>query len=253
MDINEFIKFKKLVKKVTNSNSSPDLLFKEIFEQRLLEIFAIGDFYSFIFDIDKLQLDFIDEKVKTILGYNKEFSIELLIGIIHPDDLTFFFNCENAVVHFFNKLPSNKVLKYKVRYDFRIRKVDGTYIRILHQSLPIQVNELGGLMKTMVIHTDISHIKKGNKSVLSFIGLDGEPSYMDFKVENKFKPSKAILSSREKDILLLLIEGNNSIQVSEKLYISKFTVDRHRNNMLAKTNTHNISALITKSINEGWI
>ncbi|ALJ01435.1 hypothetical protein DC20_13055 [Rufibacter tibetensis] len=172
---------------------------------------------------------------------------------IHPDDLPWFLNFENAVTEFFLKLPPGKSMKYKVRYDYRIKKANGQYIRILQQVVTIQADEAGGVLRTLGVHTDISHLKKEGKPVLSFIGLDGEPSYIDVNAKVVFSPQKEVLSKREKEILSLLISGNHSLEISDKLYISQHTVNTHRRNILAKTGVASTSELVARAVREGWL
>jgi two-component system, NarL family, nitrate/nitrite response regulator NarL len=52
------------------------------------------------------------------------------------------------------------------------------------------------------------------------------------------------LTRREKEILQLLAKGLTSNEIAEKLFLSTFTVDTHRRNMLQKFNVHNTQALI---------
>ena len=52
------------------------------------------------------------------------------------------------------------------------------------------------------------------------------------------------LTRREKEILQLLAKGMTSSEIAEKLFLSTFTVDTHRRNMLQKFNVHNTQALI---------
>ncbi len=53
-------------------------------------------------------------------------------------------------------------------------------------------------------------------------------------------------SNREKEILELLITGQTSQQIAEALFISKYTVDKHRGNMLRKTGAKNTAEMIMK-------
>jgi DNA-binding NarL/FixJ family response regulator len=52
------------------------------------------------------------------------------------------------------------------------------------------------------------------------------------------------LTRREKEILQLLSKGLTSQEIADKLFLSSFTVDTHRKNMLQKFNVHNTQALI---------
>ena len=52
------------------------------------------------------------------------------------------------------------------------------------------------------------------------------------------------LTRREKEILQLLAKGLTSHEIATQLFLSTFTVDTHRRNMLQKFNVHNTQALI---------
>lgn len=52
------------------------------------------------------------------------------------------------------------------------------------------------------------------------------------------------LTRREKEILQLLAEGFTSHDIAGKLFLSTYTIDTHRKNMLQKFNVHNTQALL---------
>lgn len=52
------------------------------------------------------------------------------------------------------------------------------------------------------------------------------------------------LTRREKEILQLLYEGMTSHEIAAKLFLSYYTVDTHRKNMLQKFNVHNTQSLL---------
>lgn len=64
--------------------------------------------------------------------------------------------------------------------------------------------------------------------------------------ENESK--SANLSKREKEILLKICEGLSNQEIAEALFISKRTVDKHRANLLEKTNSKNTASLILFAI-----
>lgn len=53
-----------------------------------------------------------------------------------------------------------------------------------------------------------------------------------------------VLTRREKEILQLLSEGMTSHEIAGKLFLSNYTVDTHRKNMLQKFNVHNTQSLM---------
>jgi DNA-binding CsgD family transcriptional regulator len=160
---------------------------------------------------------------------------------------------ENYAINFFSTLPAEKLMKYKVRYDFRFKAKNGNYVSVLHQSAAIEHDDRGFVTRILCVETDISYLKKESKPLLSIIGMDGEPSYIDIDVENFGMESNDVLTRREKQVLLLLIEGKLSKEIASFLNISKQTVDNHRKNMLRKNNVANTSELVAKAIRQGLV
>ena len=241
-------------KKAAGSTTPEQLRFELDLYKKLLSFFHVGDYYYIIFNIPILDLEFTSKEIEMVLGYQpSEFNMRKLLDIIHLDDRPYFLNFENKAAQFLAMLPIEKLMKYKIRYDYRIQKKNGEQIRILQQSTAIEHDENGGLIRTLGVHTDITHLKPEGKPVLSFIGLDGEPSYINVDVEKVFSVSKEFLSKREKQVLTLLIEGKLSKEISEILHISKQTVDTHRKNMVSKNNLSNTAELISNAIKKGWL
>jgi DNA-binding NarL/FixJ family response regulator len=77
-------------------------------------------------------------------------------------------------------------------------------------------------------YTNKNHIKENN-----------EYTAIDELVANKFR-----LSKQEKEIIKLIIEGENSKNIAQKLFISKTTVDTHRKNINRKLKITNSISLI---------
>jgi DNA-binding NarL/FixJ family response regulator len=69
------------------------------------------------------------------------------------------------------------------------------------------------------------------------------------KIKHREHESKsANLSKREKEILVKICEGLSNQEIAETLFISKRTVDKHRANLLGKTNSKNTASLILFAI-----
>ncbi len=61
------------------------------------------------------------------------------------------------------------------------------------------------------------------------------------------------LSQRENEILQLMAEGYNSREMADKLFISEFTVQTHRKNMLRKMGFRNFYQMLCWGIKEGVV
>jgi DNA-binding NarL/FixJ family response regulator len=57
-----------------------------------------------------------------------------------------------------------------------------------------------------------------------------------------------LLSRREKEVLELIAEGHTNPEIAEKLFLSQFTVDSHRKNLLAKLNAKNTASLVKLAV-----
>ncbi|HKK40887.1 MAG TPA: response regulator transcription factor [Bacteroidales bacterium] len=69
------------------------------------------------------------------------------------------------------------------------------------------------------------------------------------KIKHRENENKAAnLSKREKEILIKICEGLSNQEIAETLFISKRTVDKHRANLLGKTNSKNTASLILYAI-----
>jgi DNA-binding CsgD family transcriptional regulator len=69
----------------------------------------------------------------------------------------------------------------------------------------------------------------------------------------KMIPKALNPTAREREILACLDKGMNSKEMGHFLFISKATVDTHRQNMLRKYNMPNTSALLRLAKEQGWL
>ena len=61
------------------------------------------------------------------------------------------------------------------------------------------------------------------------------------------------LTTREKQVLMLVVEGKSNRDVAETLGISIKTVDNHRTRMMAKLKVNSLAQLITRTLKEGLL
>ena len=178
---------------------------------------------------------------------------ETLTSDIDEDDIEFVAKAEKLSTNFFyEKVGYEKMLSYKTSYNFRFRLKNGEYALFNHQSLMLSLDDNGGLGKSLNIHTRIDHLSNFNTYKVSFIGLNGEPSFMNLYADEKNQELKEF-SKREIDIIKLIGNGLNNEEIAEKLFISALTVKKHRNNILAKSDSKNTAQLIKNCILQGII
>jgi len=75
--------------------------------------------------------------------------------------------------------------------------------------------------------------------------------YGQYKKEKLQEQELSILSTREKEVLSLIVKEHTSEEIAGRLFISKKTVDNHRTNMLEKCNCKTTIGLVKYAIRNG--
>ena len=229
-------------------------------------LFCPGDYYYYVLDSPTLTFDMVSPSVEKILGLKPdEFSFDTLVERIHPDDMHFLMKCEDVVAYFLkNCIPPEKMVKYKITYCIREKTPDKGFRLFLLQTITMQTTVEGALLKVFGSHTDITHITDVNNRKLSLIGLDGEPSFLeidvfDEKVLNQYEPFDLksvpvlVYTSRELDVIRNLALGLTTEEIAGKLFLTKYTVETHRKNILKKSKAKNTTEVVVECLKNGFL
>jgi DNA-binding NarL/FixJ family response regulator len=108
----------------------------------------------------------------------------------------------------------------------------------------------GFILKT----SDLDDILGGIRHI-----LDGKEQYLGKGVKDLMKGNSLennhvpLITRRESEILKLIADGMTNQEIAEKLFISIFTVDSHRKNLLLKFNAKNTATLVKIVVSTGII
>ena len=58
------------------------------------------------------------------------------------------------------------------------------------------------------------------------------------------KNKQGVVTPREKEVILLIVEGLTTKEIAERLFLSKHTVESHRQNILLKLELKNCDELV---------
>lgn len=236
--------------RIAKNNKSSQISFNDLTNS----IISTGPFYFYIIDFFDMSVSHTSAAISEIHGFDCDtVSFNDILGAIHPDDIEFVTKAEKFFTDFFyKKVGFEKMLHYKISYSFRFRLKNGEYALFNHQSLMLTLDDNGGLGKSLNIHTRIDHLSNLNTYKVSFIGLNGEPSFMNVNPSQE-NQELTEFSKREIDIIKLIADGLSNAEIGEKLFISALTVKKHRNNILAKSDSKNTAQLIKNCILQGVI
>jgi DNA-binding NarL/FixJ family response regulator len=92
----------------------------------------------------------------------------------------------------------------------------------------------------------VQTIRKGNKYLSPLLsGLLASLTLEEEETE--------VLTRREREVLKLLAEGKRTNEIARALYISPYTVRRHRANIMEKLGVNNLAELVKYAISQNYI
>ncbi len=91
----------------------------------------------------------------------------------------------------------------------------------------------------------ILQIHEGNKYITTEVSIILAQSMITQKPQEKFN-----LTSREQEVLDMLVEGMSNKQIAADLFLSIRTVDTHRTNIMKKLDVKNIAELVKKALSK---
>lgn len=181
-----------------------DLSQKEIID-RYMDTFHIGDYFYVIFNTRTTEMEYVHPAVEKVLGYSPEdFQLSTVMENIHADDLPYYYHYEQSAVRFFSELEEQYFFKYKFSYDYRLKTTGESYKRLLQQIVPVYYFPDGGV-RTLGIFTDLTHLNIKGIPKLSFIGMQGIPSYYNVHLQDDFLKSLQLFTKKEQQILEFVV------------------------------------------------
>ena len=181
---------------------------------------------------------------ENIIAMNDNFRQTFKIDTAEGIKLTDLVNCENkakvkeslrnfargkhmkAVTKTTLNLKNNKVRNAKISFSKLDKTINGQYIMMIH-------------------------FTEEERLVIEDVGSNS------VKVEQCFKQSSELTSfsftKREKEIIQLLCKGYKTKEISEALFISPKTIEKHRANIIRRTNSETILESIIYAINHNLV
>ena len=156
---------------------------------------------------------------------------------LHPDDLIVLGATQRKLFEFIETLPVDQRKDYKHIYECRAKNAEGDYMRFIFQQQILELDEDGKpwlLFGILDISPDTSPLEHIKLRVINYKTGEIVP-FSVFEKESEIK-----LSKREREILKMVRKGMLSKEISDKLFLSIHTVNKHRQNIMQKMNTNNL-------------
>ncbi|MEO6636835.1 MAG: LuxR C-terminal-related transcriptional regulator [Ginsengibacter sp.] len=183
-------------------------------------------------------------------------SPQKLYDITHPDDLPKVLAFSNFWINYYSTLTPERKPQVTVTLYFRLLNAEQNYYWIMVQYPFSIIDENDKILYGLVLVTDISHLKKEGRPMMTIMDTyDGR--YQQFICsENNTLSGKDImqpLTVREIEVLGYIAKGYCSKQIASYLNLAVKTIDNHRQNMLHKTITKSSAELVNHCIGMGYI
>jgi len=198
--------------------------------------------FFLIFDMIRMRINFSSKGTTELLGIDPEdITPYHFKEATHPDDLK---RNELGIAKLFktaHELYVEKKGELLISTNFRFRNFTGNYSNQLVQCYVFYSPLPNNSVYMININTDIDWYKKIKSGFHYYIGND---------LSNFRYPDQELLrkghgfGGREFEIIKMIKAGHDSKHISEKLFLSKHTVNTHRKNILNKAGKTNISDLI---------
>ena len=183
-----------------------------------------------LFDIKRNKFLYCNDSFNNVLGYNTDEIIsggwEFWYKKIDPDEAR---SIKNQINHFIQKPHAGK-LPEVLFIHYHIKDTFNKWYLINHEL------SLFRFKKNLIALNYLYDISQKER-LEYFFGLKRQ-SLTDNLHHN------VSISSREKEVLMLIAEGFSSKQIADELYISNHTAISHRKNLIEKFNVKNTAQLI---------
>lgn len=250
--LNESIKAHSSYTKNINSKASEldySLAEKHIPMLNMLDSLKTG--IIIVQDFRKDNFFFFSEKFDEHFGFQnnsiRKTNQEWFRKRLNPDDYIINVGCVKGREYIKN-IPIEERKNYKLIKEFRILNDNNKWIRVIIQDYILELDNEGNIWLSLKI-IDFSpnqDIDAPGSAVLQ----NSSTGEVIFTMQ---KESNYNISEREKEVLGLIAKGLKSKDISEKLFISKNTVNNHRRNIIEKLKVANTQEAVSNAKELGII
>ncbi len=219
------------------------------------EILVKPDFL-FVMNLRKTEEDrLIFEKNYTLTSDQGEVNLELIMNSIPQNILEQVLQIDTLSAEFTTE-QYRYPFQYRMNVGMPVNLCKDKFQYLLRTAMVISVGEDGLPYHALAFLRDLTTLCKNKQNIEYFIsGYDKDNQDMiDFKNEvTRVIGINLLLTKQEKRILKLIENGLTSQQIAEELFISKSTVDTHRQNIIKKLDVKNSAQAVKKGLELGII
>lgn len=226
--------------------------YKKYFESDIMDIpkYAIGSYFWFIPDNSNMTIVDSSDNIHELTSFEKdewkEYYPNFLQHVMIPEDFIYFLGGVEFMISYLENIEISQRQDYRFNIYARIKNTNYEYRWMVIQFPRIMYNKEGKALSSLIVVSDQSNFDIVNQPVMSLIDSSNirKPIQRAFIERGTTRINCCNITKREREILSLMISGNTSPQIAEKLFISYHTVENHKRNLRQKTNCKTSAELI---------
>jgi DNA-binding CsgD family transcriptional regulator len=193
-------------------------------------------------------LNYVSENVESVLGAKRaelmKDGITQLLKQLIPQHISYSSVVTEMFREVFNSWSSSELLNLKLTIvGLHMIHPEKGEITIINNGTPIEWDKNNLATKNINLMQDISHLSKNKDYWIRIWSTVNSGKVNFFHCNSEHNIKKDILSPREKEILELIIAGKNTDEIAKKLYLSRLTINNHRQNILDRFGVKDTTAL----------
>ena len=210
--------------------------------QQLEQVMEDNDQFLTVSDLGQIKFLFASKRIRQMIGVEPaELNPGHFVEVTHPDDLN-----RLGLLRAQTFIVEKEVLETQkgsalVSFSMRLRNPAGEYNNHLCQAYFFYSPIPHKAVYLVQVISNVSWYKMKKQEFHHYKGKD--LSFFRYPDEELLKIGP-VFSTRELEIIKLVESGLSSKQIAEKLFLSVYTVNTHRSNILEKSGKAQVSDLI---------
>lgn len=182
--------------------------------------------------------------LKGLFNIEKLESIDHIYELVRPNHVEKFISETKTNFTFIMAQPQRtEPMRNVFSSIYQMKKTGIGYRPFLRQTFTLRSDNNGIITHTGGIYTQMPELPNLQLHSMDTYQINGEDAiYYQNEHLLEFEP---YLSRRELEVLKYISEGYKASEIADTLYISKYTVDTHRKNMIEKLEAKNTTHLVS--------
>ncbi len=198
--------------------------------------------FIYIADAIQMKILFTSKRSADLMGIDPvDLNLSHFMEATHPNDIQRLSLGRTKLIKMAQDLFIAGKGSALISSNFKMQTPGGSYAEFLIQGYLYYSNIPYKTVYFLKIHTNIDWCKKLKHGYHYYVGND--KAYFRYPDERLLQMGN-VFTKREFEIIKLIASGLNTEQIADELYLSAYTVNTHRGNILKKTEKAHISELI---------